>query len=130
MVQEGVSQEGNPQGSSDLNLNLAPAAQGLKLDNHNYTRQNCAAMLLANHASTPKALALAVIILVNPTEENLEAFQARYNRRGSTFLPSNSVVTTSAEMEAEKRDGKRICIFAFPRGHVSEVLVTVIGMAQ
>ncbi|KAM6344628.1 uncharacterized protein FN964_010294 isoform 4-T11 [Alca torda] len=28
VVQEGVSQEGNPQGSSDLNLNSAPATQG------------------------------------------------------------------------------------------------------
>ncbi|KAM6344627.1 uncharacterized protein FN964_010294 isoform 3-T10 [Alca torda] len=29
VVQEGVSQEGNPQGSSDLNLNSAPATQGI-----------------------------------------------------------------------------------------------------
>ncbi|XP_063203861.1 high mobility group protein HMGI-C-like isoform X2 [Chroicocephalus ridibundus] len=28
VVQEGVPQEGNPQGSSDLNLNSAPATQG------------------------------------------------------------------------------------------------------
>jgi len=46
------------------------------------------------------------------------------------LLPSNSVMTTSAEVEAEKRYGKRICIFVFPRSPVSEVLVTVIGMAQ
>ena len=67
MVKGGVSQEGNPQGSSELNLKSAPATQGLKLDNHNYMRLNCAAMLLANHGCTPKALALAAIILVNPT---------------------------------------------------------------
>ncbi|KAM6387458.1 uncharacterized protein J5M81_008982 isoform 2-T2 [Pluvialis apricaria] len=29
VVQEGASQEGNPQGSSDLNLNSAPATQGI-----------------------------------------------------------------------------------------------------
>ncbi|XP_061864731.1 high mobility group protein HMGI-C-like [Colius striatus] len=29
MVQEGASQEGKPEGSSDLNLNLAPATQGI-----------------------------------------------------------------------------------------------------
>lgn len=60
----------------------------------------------------------------------MEGFQAHYNRRGSTFLSSNSVVTTSAEVEAEKRDRKRIYVFVFPRSHVSEVLVTVTGMAQ
>ncbi|XP_055564142.1 uncharacterized protein LOC114014896 isoform X1 [Falco cherrug] len=74
VVQEGVSQEGNRQGSSDLNSNLAPATQGLKLDKYNYMGLNCAAMLLANHACTPRALALAAVILVNPTEENLEGF--------------------------------------------------------
>lgn len=57
-------------------------------------------------------------------------FQARYNRKGSTFLPSNSVVTISAEVKAEKRDGRRIYIFVFPRNYVSEVLVAVTGMAQ
>lgn len=82
MVQEDVSQEGNPQGSSDLNLNSAPATQGLKLDNRYYTRSNCAAVLLASHVCTPKALALAAVILVKAAEENLEGFQAHYNRRG------------------------------------------------
>lgn len=87
MVQEGVSQEGNPQGSSDLNLNSAPATQGLKLDNHNYTRLNCAAMLLANHACTPKALSLAAINLGNPTNRRIrKASWKPSNRRGSTFL--------------------------------------------
>lgn len=67
MVQEGASHGENPQGSSDSNLNSVPATQGLKLDNCNYMKLNCAAVLLVNRACTPKALALAQIILVNPT---------------------------------------------------------------
>lgn len=71
MIREGTSEEGSPQGSSDLNLNSAPATQGLKLDNCNYTGLNCGTMLLANHACTPKAVALAAIFLVNPTNRGV-----------------------------------------------------------
>ncbi|KAL2299725.1 hypothetical protein Nmel_012570 [Mimus melanotis] len=55
VVQEGESQGGDPLESSDLNLNSAPATQGLKLDHDNYTRLNGAAMLWQTmHASLEK----------------------------------------------------------------------------
>lgn len=100
MVQGGESQEGNPLESSDLNS--APATQGLKLDNYNYTRLNSGA--LANHAQTHKALALAAVFLGNPIN------RGAFGRLPGTFLLFNSVLTTSAEVEVVKQEGKKICL--------------------
>lgn len=63
----------------------------------------------------PKALALAAIILVNPTNRGESGrLPGTLQQEGSTFLPSNSVVTSSAEIEAEKRDAKGTCTIVFP----------------
>lgn len=52
----------------------------------------------------PQSSSTAVVFLVNPIN------RGAFGRLPGTFLPSNSVMTTSAEVEVEKKEGKKICL--------------------